>query len=553
MQEELEPWVVGHGIERAIEGAEDWFRGYVSGVFANEVPAGELLAYLEPEAAFVRTVLIPGHALEHGGPSHGTLVLEWDKHSDEKPSLAIAGQRRWKGGKTSETVVRDENTKFWRSLRLDQNTVNANRFGNVEALWFRIEAEPTPFHDLAGFEEVLDTHLDIKREQWRAMAGQVLDKHARQRGFLPIVLEFKRCRRGASDHGPDYEWLVVSLEWPRLGKDVRRNPKLLGHEFWSKVELRGVPSYFVRPEDLRRRVGNRYASNEQARALAEARIVIVGVGALGSTVARSLAAMGAGNVVLVDPDSVSPGNVIRHEARFPDIGKAKVRAIRQVLMETNPHVAVSPQLGTRQADGSFDRMILDPSTVPALVIATVAIKAADSHIDDLARRAPRAIPVLHAWLMGEAQVLRAFVYRAGRTACLYCNGLFEKEQLDGRREWGYVGQPAGTSEPFYEASCTTPAFPGAGNSNALAAHIVVEMALDVVHDRLEDDQSHWVFAGNRICDVDPKYPVPPLTIDRRGFRPHPECPVCSGEAMGGGLSEEDQAEYDSALAAIPSK
>lgn len=58
MQEELEPWVVGHGIERAIEGAEDWFRGYVSGVFANEVPAGELLAYLEPEAAFVRTVLM---------------------------------------------------------------------------------------------------------------------------------------------------------------------------------------------------------------------------------------------------------------------------------------------------------------------------------------------------------------------------------------------------------------------------------------------------------------------------------------------------------------
>lgn len=88
------------------------------------------------------------------------------------------------GGKTSETVVRDENTKFWRSLRLDQNTVNANRFGNVEALWFRIEAEPTPFHDLAGFEEVLDTHLDIKREQWRATAGQVLDKHAASEVFF---------------------------------------------------------------------------------------------------------------------------------------------------------------------------------------------------------------------------------------------------------------------------------------------------------------------------------------------------------------------------------
>ena len=42
-----------------------------------------------------------------------------------------------------------------------------------------------------------------------------------------------------------------------------------------------------------------------------------------------------------------------------------------------------------------------------------------------------------------------------------------------------------------------------------------EMALDVLHDRLDEEESHWVFAGNRIRELDPAFPVEPLGISRQ--------------------------------------
>lgn len=273
--------------------------------------------------------------------------------------------------------------------------------------------------------------------------------------------------------------------------------------------------------------------------------MVVGVGALGSSVARSLVAMGVGRITLVDPDQVTPGNVVRHEARMPDVGRNKTEAMTQVLQEASPYVEVASLAGTRGSRGKFEASL---DSRPTLIVATVAMKAVHWQIEEAARAADPPIPVLHAWVMGEAQVLRAFVYRPGQTACVFCIGLYERDQSAGTRDWGFIAGPSSAAQPFFEASCTNPAFPGAGNANALAAHVIVEMALDVLHDRLSVDESHWVFAGNRIRDVDPTYGVQPLTIERRGFEPHPECPMCSGEETRTELTSEEQADYDRTLA-----
>jgi hypothetical protein len=314
---------------------------------------------------------------------------------------------------------------------------------------------------------------------------------------------------------------------------------LKGEEFWPRAKVSGIPSYSVRSADLRRRVGGVYDGS----IIRNSFVVIVGVGALGSTVARSLAAIGVRRFLLVDPDVISPGNVVRHEARMPEVGEPKVEAMARIIRETNPYADVDTLLGTRAQDGRLEAALLDPQSRPALVIVTVALKAVDGQIEDVARMANPPFPVLHAWVMADAQALRAFVYRAGRTACLYCNGLYSKT---GTNE--YIREPAVESRPFFEASCSDPAFPGAGNANALAAHVVTELALDALHDRLPDKETHWVFAGNRVQDVDPTFPVAPLTIARRGFVPHPDCPVCSGKTLGSALSDEDRKEYESELA-----
>jgi hypothetical protein len=46
------------------------------------------------------------------------------------------------------------------------------------------------------------------------------------------------------------------------------------------------------------------------------------------------------------------------------------------------------------------------------------------------------------------------------------------------------------------------------------------MAMEELQGRLDEAETHWVFAGNRVHDVDAAFPVQPPTIVRRGFTPH---------------------------------
>jgi hypothetical protein len=590
MQEELEPWAVGYGIERAIEGAKDWFVGEVTGTFKNEVPAAELLSYLDLDARYVRAVLLPEHATWERAPvhaRHGVFTLEWDRRRGTAGrGLAIFGVAGMVGERADDAAVRTANDRLWRAVRpgrfedrvrgrkrarpapragvpepsrthdVPKHLVaDADASQLVQGLWFALDREPRPFHDLAGLEEALASHVGMPRAAFRQLVKtRALQRDARERGWLPVALNYPPARRRAEDVGPAREWLIVLLEWPSLPAHERKGRRA-EEGFWPHVIVRGVPSFSVRPADLQRRVGPAYAGAAPggaslARPLGGMRVVVAGVGALGSTVARSLAAMGVRTFVLIDPDCISPGNIVRHEARLPEVGLAKVDAMEKVLRETNPYIEVEVLDGTREQDGKVEALLLDPAKRPDLIIATVALKAVDGQLDDLARAADPPIPVLHAWVMAEAQVLRAFVYRAARTACLYCNGLYGQPDGGARAADGgaYIPEPNAPARPFYEASCTDPAFPGAGNANALAAHVIVEMALDALQDRLPDGESHWVFAGNRVRDLDPAFPVAPLTVARRGFPPHPECPVCNGAVLDLDLPAADRADYERELA-----
>ena len=74
--------------------------------------------------------------------------------------------------------------------------------------------------------------------------------------------------------------------------------------------------------------------------LAEARVLVVGAGALGNEVLKNLALLGVGTVIVIDLDAVEPSNLSRSVLfRLEDGGrsKAEVAAIRS--SEINPEVA----------------------------------------------------------------------------------------------------------------------------------------------------------------------------------------------------------------------
>jgi sulfur-carrier protein adenylyltransferase/sulfurtransferase len=77
--------------------------------------------------------------------------------------------------------------------------------------------------------------------------------------------------------------------------------------------------------------------------LAGSRVLVVGIGGLGSPVAMYLAAAGVGQLGLVDADRVDAANLHRQLLfRTGDVGAHKVDVAQRTLHEINPHVQVVP-------------------------------------------------------------------------------------------------------------------------------------------------------------------------------------------------------------------
>ncbi len=81
---------------------------------------------------------------------------------------------------------------------------------------------------------------------------------------------------------------------------------------------------------------------EGQQTLLNSRVLIIGLGGLGSPLAMYLAAAGVGHLVIADDDRVDLSNLQRQIMhRTSDIGRAKTDSARDTLLALNPEVSVT--------------------------------------------------------------------------------------------------------------------------------------------------------------------------------------------------------------------
>ncbi len=147
---------------------------------------------------------------------------------------------------------------------------------------------------------------------------------------------------------------------------------------------------------------------------AAARVLVVGMGGLGTPAAHYLAAAGVGTLVLADADSVDLTNLQRQVLyATPDVGLRKVDAAAARLAAINPHVTLERRAERLAGDA------LDAEVARATVVLDCSDNFATRHAVNRAAVAHRVPLVSGAAIRFDGQ-LAVFDARDPASPCYHC-------------------------------------------------------------------------------------------------------------------------------------
>lgn len=107
------------------------------------------------------------------------------------------------------------------------------------------------------------------------------------------------------------------------------------------------------------------AGDDMMADLGTLRVMVFGVGGVGSWCVEALARTGVGNITIVDPDCVAPSNINRQmPALTSTVGRPKVEVIAERIHDINPAASVTalqdrytPERGAEFHIGDYDYVI----------------------------------------------------------------------------------------------------------------------------------------------------------------------------------------------------
>lgn len=146
-------------------------------------------------------------------------------------------------------------------------------------------------------------------ETWGGPPESVVWQAVDLSGFGPEVFERPNGFRTSSD----------LRRWPRVRRFLGENR-----------DLRWLSCTDISKEAIAIRSGSSTGED-----LSELRVAVLGVGAVGSVLAKSLSKLGLAHLLLVDKERLEPGNLVRHEGLAFQVEEPKVASMNVLLLP--PH------------------------------------------------------------------------------------------------------------------------------------------------------------------------------------------------------------------------
>lgn len=211
--------------------------------------------------------------------------------------------------------------------------------------------------------------------------------------------------------------------------------------------------------------GRLYARGAYSAVMRSARVAVLGCGAVGSSVAESLARGGVATLDLFDRDILQVGNLCRHTLDGAHVGLGKAASLAEVLSATCPLSSISGHFVEIPLTSSWPEAAQEAVATADLLIDCMADQVAFEWLDGFA--AARSKRLVSMFLSFRAEFLTLCV-SGSETSC----GAVLKDLLSRVRSGqlpvepaDYDSQPTEGEEIIEGAGCWQPTFP------ALNAHI----------------------------------------------------------------------------------
>jgi len=260
--------------------------------------------------------------------------------------------------------------------------------------------------------------------------------------------------------------------------------------------------------------------------LGDAKVLILGCGSGGGHLALQLVMSGVRNLTLVDKDCLEPENVIRHVCGMKFVGRRKVDALEEVLLDRNPKANIQ----------KLDVDIMEYDDLEALIKShTVVALATDNEpsrylVNEICVRSK--IPFVVARVFTRGIGGEVFSYRPGKGGCLAClEMILERSQFrSGVKEIDLVSEDERQRMYGMEISEIKDS-PGLNVDITFIAAFHTRFVLDAIAATLPERPKYmqpitenYIVWGNR--------PTPPFEkhfqIQRIILNPQKGCQVCSG-------------------------